>query len=179
MVEKRANYLKRRFMKNKEFFEDYQKFMSDILQKGYARVASEIQPYGNPWYIPYRCISHPSKPGKIRMMFDCSAEFNGRSISKELLSGPDLINQLVGVLIVFRQEQVAVIGDTESMFYQVWVSEEHISLLRFLWWKDGDLNNPPIDHEMGRHVFGGVSSPSWSNYALKKTADDSKLKVLD
>ena len=40
MVEKRANYFKRRFMRNKKFFEDYQKFMSDMLQKGYARVAS-------------------------------------------------------------------------------------------------------------------------------------------
>ena len=29
---------------------------------------------------------------------------------------------------------------------------------------------------MGRHVFGGVSPPSCSNYALKKTADDNKLK---
>ena len=68
------------------------------------------------------------------------------------------------------------IGDIKSMFYQLWVSEEHRILLRFLWWKDGDLNNPPIDHEMGIRVFGGVSSPSCSNYALKKTADDHKLK---
>ena len=71
---------------------------------------------------------------------------------------------------------MVVIGDIESMFYQVWVSEEHKSLLRFLWWKDGDDNNPPIDHEMDWHVFGGVSSPSCSNYALKKTSDDNKLK---
>ena len=32
-------------MKNEKFLEDYQKFMNDILQKGYARVPSEIQPY--------------------------------------------------------------------------------------------------------------------------------------
>ena len=109
------------------------------------------------------------------MVFDCSAKFNGRSINKELLSGPDLTNQLVGVLIGFHQEQVAVIGDIESMFYQVWVFKEHRSLLRFLWWKDGDLNNPPIDHEIG-HVFG-VSSPSCINYAFKKkTADDNKVQ---
>ena len=62
------------------------------------------------------------------------------------------------------------------MFYQVWVSEEHRILLRFLWCKDGDLNNLPTDHEMGRHVFGGVSSPNCSNYALKKTADENKVK---
>ena len=68
------------------------------------------------------------------------------------------------------------IGDIESMFYQVCVSEEHISLLRFLWWEDGDLNNPPIDNEMGQHVFRCVSSPSCNNYDLKKTADDNKVK---
>ena len=45
IVEKRANYLKRQFMKNKKFFEDYQKFMNGILQKGYARLTPEIQAY--------------------------------------------------------------------------------------------------------------------------------------
>ena len=56
------------------------------------------------------------------------------------------------------------------------VSGEQRSLLRFLWWKDGDLNNPLIDHEMGRHVFVGFSSPSCSNYALKNR--DNKLKYV-
>ena len=44
MIEKRANYLNMRFMKNKKFFEDYQKFVNGLLRKGFARVASEIQP---------------------------------------------------------------------------------------------------------------------------------------
>ena len=44
-----ADYLKRQFMKNKKLFEDYQKFMNNILQKDYSRVASEIQPYGKTW----------------------------------------------------------------------------------------------------------------------------------
>ena len=84
IIEKRANYLERQFMKNKKFFEDYKKFMNDILQKSYARLAFEIQPHHG--------IYHPSKPGKLRVGFDCSVEFNGRSINTELLSGPDLTN---------------------------------------------------------------------------------------
>ena len=31
---------------------------------------------------------------------------------------------------------------------------------------------------MGRHVFGGVSSPNCNNYAFKKTADDNKVKYI-
>ena len=134
MIKKRANYLKKKelFIKNKKFFEDYKKFMNDILQKRYGRVALEVQTYNKTWYILPHGIHHPSKPGKIPFLVDCIAEFNCMSINKELLSSSGLNNQLVGVLMRFRQEQVAVIGDIESMFYQVWVSEEQRSLVRFL-----------------------------------------------
>ena len=66
------------------------------------------------------------------MVFDCSVKFNSITINKELLSGLDLTNHLVGILIRFRQEQVAVIRDIESMFSQVWVSEEHKFVKIFL-----------------------------------------------
>ena len=58
--------------------------MNYKLRKGYARVASEDQTYGKILYIPHHGSYHSSKPGKIQVMFDCSAEFNGRSINKEL-----------------------------------------------------------------------------------------------
>ena len=41
---------------------------------------------------------------KKRVIFDCSAEFEGRSINQELLSGPGLKNQVAGVLKCFKQE---------------------------------------------------------------------------
>ena len=44
--------------------------------------------------------------------------------------------------------------------------------LRYLWWKEGDINSEIVDHEMCAYLFEGVSSPSSSNYALKKTAVD-------
>ena len=53
--------------------------------------------------------------------------------------GPDLTNQLIGVLTRFRQEEVAVIADIEKMYAQILVTDEHRSLLRFLWWKGGDM----------------------------------------
>ena len=43
MVERKANYLEGRFLKNRKFFKDYKKFVNDILQKGYYRAASEVQ----------------------------------------------------------------------------------------------------------------------------------------
>ena len=54
--------------------------------------------------------------------------------------------------------------------------ENQRCFLRFLWWKDSDSGKDIIDHEMTAHVFGGISSPSCSNFALKKTAADNVNK---
>ena len=84
--------------------------------------------------------------------------------------GQDLTKQLMGVLTRFQQDDVAVMADIEKMYFQILLADEHRSLLRFLWWKDGDMSKEIIDHEMCVHVFGGVSSGACSNYALRRTA---------
>ena len=91
-----------------------------------------------------------------------------------LLQGPVLTNSLVGVLVHFRQEAVAVVADIEAMFHQVKMAPEDCNALRFLWWPDGDLAAEPEELMMAVHLFGGVSSPSCANFALKKTAEDNK-----
>ena len=117
---------------------------------------------------------HPKKPDKIRVVFDCSAEFQLHSLNKHLLQGPDLTNHLVGVLCRFRQEPVALMCDIEAMFYQVRVSEEFRDLLRFLWWEDGDMSRPLIEFRMTVHLFGATSSSGCANFALKAAADDNE-----
>ena len=65
-------------------------------------------------------------------------------------------------------------GDIEAMFHQVQVPDGQCSFLRFLWWEDCDTNKEIIDYEMTVHVFGGASSQSCSNFALRKTASDNR-----
>ena len=93
-----------------------------------------------------------------------------------LISGPDLTNQIIGVLVKFREEPVAVMADIEAMFYQVFVAGKHRSLLSFLWWENGNCDPSSQTYHMNVHVFGGASSPSCSNYALCKTAADNETK---
>ena len=95
-------------------------------------------------------------------------------INRELPSGEDLTNQIGGVLLQFREEQVAVMGVIEAMFHQVKVTDDQCSFLRFLWWEDCDNNKEIIDYEMTAYVFGGASSPSCSNFGLKGTASDNR-----
>ena len=46
MVEKRLIYLKRWFLKDTKFYEDCNKFMEEIISKGYAREANTNSPDG-------------------------------------------------------------------------------------------------------------------------------------
>ena len=170
---KRLMFLKRRFLKDQKFFDDYKKFMDNLLVKGYAK-QSEVVLSGKTWYIPHHGVYHPSKPGKIRVVFDCSAEFQGKSINRELLSGPDLTNQIIGIMTRFREEKIAFMADIEAMYHQVLVPDDQQTFLKFLWWSTDDINYEPQDFMMCAHVFGGTSSASWSNYTLRRTAIDNK-----
>ena len=74
--------------------------------------------------IPHHGVFNSNKPGKIRTVFDCPAEFGEKSMNRNLMTGHDLTNQLTGVLIRFREEHVAIIADLEAIFYQVKIAEK-------------------------------------------------------
>ena len=143
--------------------------MEQILSKRYAKISKDTPTDGKIWYLPHHGVYHPAKPNKNRVVFDCSTGYAGTYINKELMASPDLTNQIFGTLVIFRHERIAFVADIEKMFFQVLVSDNYWNLLRFLWWQDNDLRKEPVDHEMCVHVFDGLSSPSCSNYALKRT----------
>ena len=178
--------VKRKMLRNPQYQQEYTQFVENLLTKGYARKQSSNKATpGKVWYLPHHGVSHSVKKS-IRVVFDCSARFQQRCLNDELLQGPDLVNQLVGVLIRFRKEPIAFSADIESMFYQIRVPEEQRSFLRFLWWPGGDLTKPIKEYEMCVHVFGAISSPSCANFVLKQTAidngeefgEDAKLAIL-
>ena len=105
----------------------YKKFIADMIAKGYARKSENNGKLGETWYTPHHGVVHLAKPGKICVVFHYSATYRGTSLNNQLISGPDLSNQLVGALTRFRKEQVPFIADVEAMFHQVSVPEDQRS----------------------------------------------------
>ena len=171
----RVYKLKQRLQRDLKYREHYKEFMKELINK---RQAEKVPPEelcvkdGRVWYIPHHGVYHPQKPEKIRVVFDASALFKGESLNRHLLQGPDLTNNLVGLLCRFRKEAVALMCDVESMFHQVYVKPEYRNFLRFLWWANDDLDEQPTEFRMKVHLFGAVSSSGCANFALKRTADD-------
>ena len=127
---------------------------------------------GRVWYLPHFGVYHPRKPDQIRVVFDSSAEFQDVSLNKELLPGSDQMNSLLGVLVRFRQEDVALMCDVEQMFHSFYVNPEHRDFLRFLWFKDNNPLEEVVEYRMLVHLFRNVSSPAIATYGMRRTAED-------
>lgn len=165
---KRLHHLKRKLVADPSYQDEYVKYMNDFISRGDAEEVL-VPGDGPQWYIPHHGVFHRQKK-KLRVVFDCSAKFQGTSLNDHLLVGPNLISSLMGILCRFRRNPVAIMCDVEKMFHQFKVNEEHRDFLRFLWWKDGDLSAEPTMYRMKVHLFGAASSPGCANYGLKHLA---------
>ena len=101
----RLQALERRFLADPPLFEKYKDTSNQYIANGHARkVLTRIDPPpGKLWYLPHHPMFHPQKPNKVRVVFDCAARFRETSLNDQLLQGPDLTNNLTGVLLRFRQ----------------------------------------------------------------------------
>ena len=109
--------------------------MQRVLDKGYAEVVPEEErdSSNRVWYIPHLPVLYHNKPDKVRIVYDCAAKSKGVSLNEKLMKGPDLVNRIVGVLLHFRKERIAIVSDIEGMFHQVRCALEDRDCLRFLW----------------------------------------------
>ena len=151
----------------------YLDFMQKLFDNGHGETVrdTELSPTTLRWYLPHFGVYHPQKPGKICVVFDSAAETKGASLNKMLLSGPDLTNGLLGILIRFCQQPVAFMADIKQMFHSFLVQENHRDLLRFFWYKDNNLVKELTEYRMKVYVFGNTSSPAIATYCLRETAE--------
>ncbi len=140
--------------------------MEKLFENKHAEKAPPVNEEHKCWYLPSFRVYHPQKPGQILVMFDSSAQQHGVSLNSLLLTGPDLNNTLLSVLLRFRKELIAVTANICQMFYGFLVRHDHRDFLRFLWNKDNDLSKEVEEYRMRVHVFGNspfsAGSHLWS-----------------
>ena len=106
----------------------------------------------------------------VCIVFNSSQLCKGVSLNSALAKGPDnYINNLIGLLLRWREEKVAFVGDIRKMFNSVHMEllEQHCH--RFLW-RDLDVTKEPDFYVMTRVNMGDRPAPAISTEALYKTA---------
>ena len=147
---RRAVGLKRKLVKDIELREHYEDCVNDMIAKGYAEKVSDGS--GGNWYLAHFSVRHPSKPEKVRVVFDCAAKAGGIALNDLLLQGPDLATQLLDVLLRFREGEFAFTADVNAMFHQVKVPLEYRDFLRFFWWEGGVVDGVMCEYLSLIHI---------------------------
>ena len=166
--------LEYRLEKKPELKKLYQDSNKVDAEKGFVRILKqeelEATKLERQWYVPHHPVENLNKPGKLRRVCNAASKFRGISLNDNLSTGPDLLQNLIGIIFRFREKKIAITADIEAMFLQVKVPPEECKVLRFLW---RDNPKEPVKvYEYGRHIFGAKSSPTCANYALQQVARD-------
>ena len=66
----------------------------------------------------------------------------GHVLNEYWAKGPDLLNNLLGILIRFRENEVAFIGDVRKMYLTVHTKEIDQHTHRFLWRNKDVMKHP-------------------------------------
>lgn len=176
VVESRLVSLKRRLQRT-GLYKRYDENIDKMIDKGYVeRVPNDelMLNDGTVWYLPHHPVISVARPDKVRPVFDCAASYRGVSLNSQCLQGPILTNNLIDVLLRFRQYQYAITADIESMYLQVRIPPRDRNALRFLWYEDESM----IELRSVSHLFGGKWSGSASAYALLRTIKDNPCSRL-
>ena len=165
--------LERRLLKNKPHAETYQSQISDMLERNVARKLSndEVFNYTGPvHYISHHeVLKKDSLSTPCRIVFNSSAKFHGYSLNDCWAKGPDVINDMLGILLRFREGQFALAGDIKKMYHSVHLSVLDMHTHRFLW-RDLDVSRNPDTYVMTRVSFGDKPAGAIATVALRRTA---------
>ena len=171
---KRLQATERKLEKQPEVAAKYRATIDAYLTDGHARKLSAeeaAKPNARRWFLPHHAVTNVNKPGKVRVVFDAAASYRGTSLNDKLLTGPDLLQSLPGVLLRFREGTVAIAADIKQMYHQIKVDMEDQPATSFLW-RDLDSTREPDVYQMQVVIFGARSSPAIANYVLRKTLQD-------
>ncbi|KAK3703269.1 hypothetical protein QZH41_001331 [Actinostola sp. cb2023] len=87
----RLNSLLRTLRRKPQMKADYFELLAKVFDRGHAVLVEQDRPSttekcedktGRVWYLPHFGVYHPKKPGKIRVVFDSSAKYQGVSLAK-------------------------------------------------------------------------------------------------
>eukprot|EP00794_Sanderia_malayensis_P016165 gene16165-biopygen13734 len=152
-------------------YEQYNDIISQQAAQGIIERVTELEATGTVHYLPHRAVVRENaETTKVRVVYDASSKNrkSDASLNDCLHVGPALTPLIFDVLLRFRTNPVALVGDIEKAFLNIEIHPKDRDCLRFLWLKDIHSKNPEVVvYRFNRVVFGCNSSPFLLNCVLR------------
>ena len=175
-VLKKLESTEQRLMKKPEHAHSYDMQVKEMEDMEFSRKLTEKEK--SEWKGPVHYLAHhgvlrpEKKSAPIRIVFNSSASFKGHTLNEYWFKGPDLLNNLFGVVLRFRENAVAVCGGITKMYHMVAIPPVDRHVHRFLW-RSYETEREPDIYVKTFLTFGDRPAPTMAIAAMRKTA---KLK---
>ncbi|XP_047027021.1 uncharacterized protein LOC124635227 isoform X2 [Helicoverpa zea] len=173
MAKRRFLSLERRLDRDPILKGRYIEFMQEYEALGHM---SEIsQPSSCPsYFLPHHgVVRESSTTTKLRVVFDASAvTTSGKSFNDIQAIGPRVQDDLLSILLRFRQHRYVVTSDIEKFFRQIELDRSQRSLQQILWRSDPSL--PLKTYTLNTVTYGTASAPYISTRCLSQLAKEAK-----
>ena len=166
-AEQRLQSLTKKLAKDPGLKTRYEQAFLDMEKDGVVEEIpdNDLQTTNKIFYMPHRpVVKESSSSTKVRPVFDASAKGrNGISLNDCMETGPNLIPNLVDILVRFRKWPIALAADIQKAFLQIAVRTEDRDVHRFLLELDGKIRVMRFT----RVPFGNRCSPFLLNATIK------------
>ena len=156
--------------------EQYESFMREYETLGHMEpVKNEEEDITPVYYLPHHgVIKQSSSTTKLRVVFNGSqASTTGESINDFMYNGGVVQDDLLDIIIRFR-EYLHVFGtDISKMYRQIWVDPAQCDLQRILWKRPED--NKAISFRLKTITYGTASAPYLATRVLNQMAHDNQV----
>ena len=156
----------------------YNKQMTEMNEMNFSRKLSveESKNYKGPvHYIPHHAVIRPEKRSTpIRIVLNSSAKYEGHQLNDYWLKGPDLLNNLSGVNLRFREREIVIIGDISKIYHLILIPAKDQHLHCFLW-RSLETNREPDVYVKTFLKFGDKPTPAMAQIALRRIAEEKHL----
>ncbi|XP_076544258.1 uncharacterized protein LOC143305274 [Osmia lignaria lignaria] len=165
--------LENRLIRNSAVSKPYQEFLSEYETLGHMKQVDPLpSSHKNCYYIPHHAVIRESSvTTRLRVVFNASRRTSdGTSLNDHLFTGPKLQQDLVSILIRWRQFQYVYTADIEKMYRQILVHPEDTDYQRILW-RDSPLK-PVNEYQLLTVTYGTASAPYLAIRVLHQLVED-------
>ena len=131
----------------------------------------EEEAYQGPVHsIPHYAVLRPDKERiPVRIVFNSSSVYQGHTLNDYWKKGPDLLNGMFGVVLRFREKEIAVMGDISKMYHRILIPERDQHVHRSLW-RNLETNRAPDVYIKTVLTVGDKPAPAMAQIVFRKTA---------
>ena len=159
----------KQLLKNTELGKKYNKVIAWYLVKGCLERVDKKDKKDD-WFLPYFPVLRPDKSTtKVRIIFDGSAKYNGKSLNNVIHQSPKLQQDVVKVLLRFRRHPVSLVCDIAEMNLRIGIHPDDRKYQRILRRNLEPTSKPDI-LQFNWMVFGINSSPFGAQFVSREHA---------